>query len=229
MATILAVDDDTEVRATLSRALRREGHRVIEADDAQMALRLAQEQRPEIIILDISLAGMNGFDLCANLRMMPYMNHIPILFLSVHQSAQYVAKALDSGGDDYMRKPFATRELSARVRALLRRSVERRSQHCDMLELRPEIHAAVVNGKAVDLTPTEFGLLDFLCRNAAEHHSAPSLLEAVWGYPPGAGDTALVRNHIRNLRRKIEADPDHPRIIVALHGRGYTVSAHLVN
>ncbi len=225
--TILAVDDDPDVRATIGRALKRDGHHVIEAEDAQAALRLAQEHHPDVIILDIALAGMNGFELCSHLRAMPFVNHTPILFLSVYQSAQHVAKALDCGGDDYLRKPFAPRELNARVRALLRRSITR-SISVATLCLYPERHGVMVNGNYVALTPTEYTLLEFLCHHPDEHHSATSLLEELWQYPTGGGDTALVRNHIRNLRRKIENDPDHPAIIVSLHGRGYAVRARLV-
>jgi DNA-binding response OmpR family regulator len=227
MVTILAVDDDSEVRATIRRALKREGHIVIEADSAESALRLAQEQRPHMIILDISLGGMSGFDLCAHLRAMPFVNHAPILFLSVHQSAQHVAEALDCGGDDYLRKPFATRELNARVRALLRRSMDVRAHVPDTLHLDPNQRSVTVNGKTVLLTPTEYDLLDHLCRRPSEHHTVASLLETVWQYPPGAGDAALVRNHIRNLRRKIEPDPDHPRVIQAQHGRGYGINSRV--
>jgi DNA-binding response OmpR family regulator len=228
MSTILAVDDDPDVRGMISRALKREGYRVIEADDAHTALRLAQEERPNVIILDIMMGGMNGFELCENLRAMPFVDHTPILFLSVHQSAQYVAQALDCGGDDYLRKPFVARELNARVRALLRRSTDKRTSTQVALELNAVQNSVSVNGRSIVLTPTEYQLLDYLCHHLSQHHTAPKLLQDVWNYPPGAGDTALVRNHIRNLRRKIEVDPDHPSIILSLHGRGYMVQANII-
>lgn len=226
--TILAVDDDDDVRATIARTLRREEHRVVEAADAQTALYLAREQRPDLIILDITLPGTNGFDLCAQLRSMPFITHTPILFLSVHQGAQFVARALDCGGDDYLRKPFAPRELTARVRALLRRSLVRKVPITPVLRMHPDSHSVTINDQHVLLTPTEYGLLEHLCRNREEHHTATSLLEKLWRYPPGGGDTALVRNHIRNLRRKIERDPDHPTIITSLHGRGYAIEAQVI-
>lgn len=227
--TILAVDNDRDVLATIGRALKRDGHHVIEADDARTALELARMHRPDVIILDIMLSDMDGFELCAHLRNLPYTDHTPILFLSVHQGAQYVARALECGGDDYLRKPFAMPELNARVRALLRRSGSRRACYTAVLRLDIDRRGVFVNDHFVELTPTEYILLEHLCQHPDELHTASRLLQALWEYQPGAGDTALVRNHIHNLRRKIEENPDRPSIIVSLHGRGYTVKAGIVS
>jgi DNA-binding response OmpR family regulator len=226
--TILAVDNDSNMRAAICGALKREGHHVIEAEDAQTALQLAREWRPDIIILDSALADMSGFELCTHLRAMPFVDRTPILFVSENLNAQSAAQALDSGADDYLRKPFATRELNARVRALLRRSPGCKDPSPPTLRIDPDHQEVWINGENIELTPTEFGLLDYLCRYPAEMHTANDLLENLWDYPPGSGDTALVRNHIRNLRRKIEVNPDYPAIIVSLHGRGYTTNAHVV-
>jgi DNA-binding response OmpR family regulator len=225
MNTILAVEDDADVRSTIQRALQREGHCVLEAESGEQALRMARQYQPDVIILDITLPDTNGFAICADLRSMPRVDYVPILFLSSHQSAQFVAKALDCGGDDYLRKPFAIRELKARVRALLRRAPNRHGSEQPVLYMQPDGQHVVIDNRRVSLTPTEYGLLDFLCRHSDTYHNAFALLENLWEYPPNSGDTALVRNHIRNLRRKIERDPDHPSIVVSLHGRGYTINA----
>ena len=224
---ILAVDHDPDVRATVRHALEREAHRVVEAHDGKSALHLAQQHRPDLIILDAGLPDINGFELCALLRSMPFVNDTPIMFLGGHHNGQTVARALDSGGDDYLRKPFAARELTARVRALLRRTVMRPPAQTATLYFVPDRSEVVVDGRHVTLTRTEYALLEFLCQRPTEYYPALTLLEHLWGYPPDGGDTALVRNHIHNLRRKIEPDPDHPTIIMSAHGRGYSVNARV--
>lgn len=226
--TVLAVGSDHDVCQTVSSALQNEGYDVIETQSAKYALDLVQQHRPSLIILDVTLPDMSGYELCTRLRAMPYTDRTPILFLSAQHGAQHVARALDCGGDDYLRKPFATREFNARIRALLRRAkFDEPAGSAPELRLSPADNSVEVDGRHIVLTRTEFQLLHYLCENANEHHTASQLLESLWNYPPGRGDTALVRNHVRNLRRKIEHDPDRPSIIISSHGRGYTVNACL--
>ncbi len=226
--TILTVDSDPELRASIGRALEYEGFDIIEAPDARSAMRLARSHHPDVIILDIALTDMNGLDLCGNLRKLPYVDHTPILCLSMQRGAHFAAEALNRGADDFLRKPFATRELRARVRALLRRAPHRHINSMKTVHLDPVRYTVHIDSRCVELTPTEFSLLQFLCDHQAEHHTAQSLLERLWEYPPGSGDKALVRNHIRNLRRKIEDNPDRPNVIVSQHGRGYVINARAV-
>lgn len=224
--TILTVHSDSTARKVIGRALAREGHAVIEAADGQTAVRLARVHRPDIIILDAALPDMNGLELCAYLRTLPYVTHTPILFVSDRLGAHNVAQALDSGGDDYLRLPFTSRELKARVRALLRRAERQgRLTAQPALRLDASTRCVQIDDRCIQLTATEYQLLEYLCQLPLRHHSAHELLQALWGYPPHSGDTALVRNHIRNLRRKIESDPEHPRLLVSLHGRGYLIHA----
>ncbi len=227
--TILLADNDNDIRDAMVQGLRNQGYHVIEANNARAALELARHNRPDVLLLDLGLPDMSGFELCARMRALPFVNDVPILFLGTENDAEHVAQALDCGGDDYIRKPFAMSELIARIRALIRRSISRRFPILTTLHLEVDNYSVVVNKRRIALTPTEFSLLDFLCADPSQHHTANSLLETLWQYPPGGGDTALVRNHIRNLRRKIEEDPDHPRIIISLHGRGYTVNARVVH
>lgn len=227
--TILTITSDDPTRIMIGQTLRKEGYKVIDAPDSPSALQLVREHRPSLIILDSALPGVDSYELCSQLRGIPFVTRTLILFVSVDENAARIAQALDAGGDDYLRKPFAARELRARVEALLRRSPSAEMPHSmPVLRLDSHRHTVTVAGRQVILTPTEFQLLEYLCQHPDDYHAAPALLEKIWQYPPGTGDTALVRNHVRNLRRKIEANPDLPEIVVSLHGRGYSIRAHLM-
>jgi|SRR5690606_22145194 DNA-binding response OmpR family regulator len=226
--TILVIEDASSTYTLISDALCTGEHQIITAQDSETALQLVRQYRPDLIVLDNPLPESDAYDLCGHLRHMPFATRALILFVSADDSAEQVARALDAGADDYLRKPFAVRELRARVEALLRRSpVTDDRQNLTPLQLDPRRHSVVVGGRRVRLTPTEYQLLEYLCKHQDDYHAAPVLLQKVWQYPPGTGDTALVRNHVRNLRRKIEANPDLPEIVVSLHGRGYSVRARL--
>lgn len=227
--TVLIADRDDNILHTMCQTIENDGYTAISLANTGNVLRLARQVRPDVIVVDIGLPEINGFDLCKRMRALPFVNDTPILFTGTEENAEYVAQALDCGGDDYLCKPFAMSELSARVRALVRRTTRRRFQSMATLRLSADDHCVTIDGHRVALTPTEFKLLEYLCSDPTGYHTASDLLETIWQYPPGEGDAALVRNHIRNLRRKIEDDPDYPSILVSLHGRGYTINAHVMN
>ena len=228
--TVLVVESDAGQRQAVMQALQHAHYVLLEADNGRETLRLARQYRPHVIILpDRALPDMHGHALCARLRTLPFVERAAILFLGQRPNADAVARALDCGGDDYLRRPFESLELQARVRALTRRAHPRRAAAPVTLHLDATTYSVRVGQRSVRLTPTEFALLSYLCGHPRQLHSAHSLLEALWGHAAVHSNTALVRNHIRNLRRKIEENPAHPRIIVSLHGRGYTVRANITH
>lgn len=224
MYDILVVDDDAQVLDLVGLTLEREGYNVIRAFSAAEALETIQNRIPDLFLIDANLPDMDGLALCRRLRALPVTANCPILFVTGFASPYSVTEALSSGGDDYLRKPFAPRELSARVRAHIRRTY-----HLDgelaKITLVPDTYRAFVDDREVNLTRVEFDLLKRLCDYPHKLHSTEELLADVWQYPDGVGDAALVRNHIHNLRRKIEHDPERPAIIQSRHGRGYVVKA----
>lgn len=225
MPVIMVVEDDEIILETLERVLGREGHDVLGVLNSYDVLAVARESHPDLIILDIVLPGENGIALCTQLRKLPHLTDVPILFLTAYHSAHEIALALDAGGDDFMRKPFSTRELNARIRALLRRASRNKPESRQHLTIDYNLRTVSVDHRVVGLTPVEFELIDYLTTYSDKYHTANDLLESVWDYPAGSGDTALVRNHIHNLRNKLEYDPDRPRIVISLHGRGYRINA----
>lgn len=229
MYKILVVDDDIQMIGLLSQLLEREGYAVLTASSAEEALVFVGYTAPDLFIIDVSLPDVNGLELCRVLRGMPRTAELPILFITGQETGATVTDALNVGGDDFIRKPFAVRELTARLRALLRRVVKQEEMRDDMpsIQIYPGMRMVLVDERAVDLTQVEFDLLLHLCAAPNKLHSTRDLLMQVWKYPANAGDAALVRNHIRNLRRKLEMNPDHPAIIQSRHGRGYTVKAYI--
>jgi two-component system, OmpR family, alkaline phosphatase synthesis response regulator PhoP len=228
MVKILIVEDDLETLALMEQYLEREGYTVLKTLSAREALNIAEESLPDLFVINTYLpTGMDGLMLCRKLRMSPRTVNTPIIFLTDQDTRHAVTEALEAGGDDYIRKPFALRELAARVRAHLRRVVGVTNDGTPLLRIIPDTLTVYVNERKVVLTQVEFELLKFLCRYPQQLHSTENLLMDVWQYPRGSGDAALVRNHIRNLRRKLEDDPERPSIIQSRHGRGYGVKARV--
>ncbi|MGC8787653.1 MAG: response regulator transcription factor [Anaerolineae bacterium] len=227
---ILVVDDEQDLLWALQRHLGDDGYEVHTAEDGVEGLRLARAHHPHLIILDVAMPRMGGIEMCRELRQDPTLAATPVLFLTVRKEVDDRVKGLDAGGDDYLVKPFAIEELKARVRALLRRAhvaVEAGTERLDYLlvvgSLTLDLHRrqARVGDKAVTLTPTEYDLLYYLMKHPDEVFSSERLLQALWGYLPNSASACVVRWHIKNIRSKIEPDPEHPIFIRTVSRHGY--------
>lgn len=227
MYEILIVDDDAVQLNMVEQLLDQEGYLVHKARTAKEALELVESNHPDLFVIDVGLPQMDGITLCRKLRERPQMSNSPIIFLTASTASYTVTEALEAGGDDYIRKPFAMRELAARIRAHLRRASNQLGVDIPTLRLYPNSHQVFVNDREVELTRVEFDLLKYLCYMPEKWQSTNDLLKHVWQYPEGVGDSALVRNHVRNLRRKLEFNPDRPAIIQSRHGRGYVIRAYI--
>lgn len=227
MYRILIADDDRSMLAMVEQVLLDEGYDVSLATTVEDVLEQVRHRAYDMFLLDMALPGnLDSFDLCYYLRQHQVSADKPIMFLTGHREADHAIKVLEAGADDYLRKPFALRELTARIRAHLRR-VQILDDSVPMLQINPETYQVYVDQREVHLTRIEFDLLNFMVHQPNKWHATSDLLAGVWNYPSGVGDTALVRNHIRNLRRKLEINPDHPDIIQSRHGRGYCVRANV--
>jgi DNA-binding response OmpR family regulator len=219
-ARILLVEDDRRVRRGTALALEREGFEVLEAPDGAIAMRLLTERSPDVAILDVMLPGRDGFELCRDIRK---TSGLPIIFLTAKTETVDVVVGLESGGDDYVTKPFVMRELIARVRALLRR-VQSESPMSRIavgdLEIEPESGVVLKGGEPIALTKTEYNLLCTLASRPNVIFRREVLLEQVWGYDY-LGDSRLVDTHIRRLRAKVETEPSSPTLIQTVRGLGY--------
>ena len=223
---ILIVEDERAVARGLEYGLENEGFVVLMAENGRKALNLARTQDPQLILLDIRLPDISGFDVCRQLR--GEGARMPILMLTARDEAIDKVLGLELGADDYVVKPYDLRELIARIRALLRRAYGELSEasqgkritfgavESDLEQLR--VSRA---GKPVYLTPTEFRLLRDLVENSRRPISRAALIEAVWGYAGDIGSDRTVDVHIRHLREKLEDDPANPRWIQTVRGMGY--------
>ncbi|MEW6153201.1 MAG: response regulator transcription factor [Actinomycetota bacterium] len=223
-AHILLVEDDPRIRTSLSLVLEDEGNEVDQVASAEEALEVFDRKPADVVIVDLMLPGMDGFDLCRRLRA---HHDVPILILTARSDSHDVVAGLEAGADDYVVKPAVPKELSARVRAVLRRTSRTGGTGLDVqrlifgdLEVMPDAGVVRVDGEPVPLTKTEFRLLCELAEAAGRISTRESLLERVWGYDY-FGDSRLVDVHIRRLRTKIEKDPANPRHIVTVRGLGY--------
>jgi DNA-binding response OmpR family regulator len=226
---ILLVDDDELMRRSLAFNLDQAGYRTSTAADAESALRLARRDPPDLILLDIGLPGMDGLDALRNFRQEA---DTPIIFVTARRRELDQALGLELGADDYVTKPFDLNVLLARVKAVLRRSeraaaaaVPVRLEVGDLV-IESTAHRATLGGEELALAPREFALLHALALQAGQIISVDDLLAQVWG-AEYAGEPQVVYVHIRWLREKIEADPNHPQRIVTVRGVGYKLEPQL--
>ena len=219
---ILIVEDDPNLLEALKYNVRKEGHDAVTAVDGVQALEVARIDKPDLIILDIMLPKMSGFEVCRILRK---EMTVPILMLTARDDEIDKVAGLDFGADDYMTKPFSMRELLARIRAMLRRveiqtAIPETPLRFGDIEVDIGHHVITRAGSVLNLTPKEFDLLTFLTKNNGLVFSRDQLLEKVWGYDY-SGDTRTVDVHIRWLREKIEDNPEEPKHLITVRGVGY--------
>ncbi len=226
MSEILVVDDDRDVAQTIKLALRRKGFQSQLAYNGAEAIKMLQHYHPSLIVLDVIMPGMNGFEVCRHIRENPATAAMPIIFLTARGQDDDRIEGFRAGGDDYLTKPFNLEELILRVQAVLRRSTTLPVVPTDRLtvgEITLDIQSFSVQTHAgtVLLTPTEFELLHYLMAHAGQIFSSERLLREVWNFPNHTGSSDLVRAHIKNLRDKIEPDPKKPIHLQTVPRHGY--------
>jgi DNA-binding response OmpR family regulator len=226
--TVLVVEDDPNVAEVLTRYLRREGYEVTCLDDGLAALGLALAAPPDLAVLDIMLPGMTGLELCRRLRA---EMDVPIIMLTALGEEADRVVGLELGADDYVTKPFSPRELTARVKAILRRCSAGAAPPAEDsapfvagdITVDPRTREAEARGVPITLTALEFDLLVFLARHSREVFTREQLLDHVWGFQ--VADSSTVTVHVRRLRQKLEADPAHPAHLKTMWGVGYRFEA----
>jgi DNA-binding response OmpR family regulator len=221
VTTILLVEDDERIRTSMRLALEDEGYQIREAATGEDALSSFQQRSSDVVLIDLMLPGMDGFACCRALRR---GSDVPIVMVTARTDTHDVVAGLEAGADDYVTKPFAAKELSARIRALLRRArtAEQSSSVVAFgnVEVRPDEGTVLKDGSEVHLTRTEFRLLCELASTPGRMFSREALLDRVWGYDY-FGDGRLVDVHIRRLRTKVEDDPANPKHVLTVRGLGY--------
>jgi len=222
MKTVLVVDDEPKIAALAREYLEHAGFAVLVAGEGRAALALARSRRPDLVVLDLGLPGLDGLDVARALRR---DSDVPILMLTARTDEADRIVGLELGADDYVTKPFSPRELVARVRAILRRT-EIATTLADApirildVELDPARLRVSIAGRPVDLTPTEFALLATLARQPGRVFTRSQLLDVIHGVAFEAYERAI-DGHVKNLRRTLEPDPAHPRYLLTVHGVGY--------
>ncbi|WP_346618681.1 response regulator transcription factor [Blastococcus montanus] len=220
--SVLIIEDDPRIRRMLQMTLQREGLEVTEAPSGEEGLERLAERTFDVILLDLMLPGKDGFEVCREIRR---SSNTPVIMVTARSDSHDVVAGLEAGADDYVSKPFVVKELSARIRALARRTraPEPRVRYAvGDLEVSPVEGTVTRDGELIGLTRTEFRLLCELAAEPGRVLSREELLERVWGYDY-FGDSRLVDVHVRRLRKKIEPDPADPALVLTVRGMGYRV------
>jgi len=226
--TILVVDDESHIVELVKFNLEKEGYHVITAENGKEAAEMAKMKKPDLIILDVMLPEMDGYEVCRIIQKDSEISDTPIIMLTAKCEEIDKVLGLEIGADDYVTKPFSPRELLARVKARLRRAAKQKPEtddgkgiiRMDGLVIDPERFEVQLAGTRLDLTPKEFELIRFLAKSPGRVLTRDFLLENIWGYEY-IGDTRTVDVHIRHLRQKIESDPANPIYIETVRGIGY--------
>jgi two-component system, OmpR family, response regulator MtrA len=224
MSRILVVEDDKRIRSSMRLALEEEGYAVEDVSNGEEAVDRFAEEAAELVLIDIMLPGIDGFETCRTLRR---QSTVPIIMVTARSDTHDVVAGLEAGADDYVTKPFVAKELAARIRALLRRSRPDDAGTSVLsfgdVEIEPDAGVVRRGGEEVHCTRTEFRLLCELADHPGKVLSREHLLERVWGYDY-FGDGRLVDVHVRRLRTKIEPEPANPRFILTVRGMGYKLA-----
>lgn len=221
---ILVIDDEENIRELVKYNLEKAGFQVVECGDGLTAVSLAKGDRPDLILLDLMLPGLDGLEVCRTLKQHQDTTAIPIIMLSAKDEEVDKILGLELGADDYMTKPFSSRELVARIKAVLRRSVKEPLISGELaigkLKLNFSRYEAFLGAEKLELTPKEYELLKLFITNVGKVYTREQLLEKVWGYEY-FGDTRTVDVHIRHLRAKLAAESDIAEAIETVRGVGY--------
>lgn len=220
---VLVVDDDPALAEMLTIVLRGDGFDTAVVRDGSKAVEAFRETHPDLILLDLMLPGMSGLEICKEIRQ---ESGLPIIMLTARTDTVDVVLGLEAGADDYIVKPFKPKELTARIRARLRRTDVTIAERLRVADIDIDVpgHQVTRNEEQISLTPLEFDLLVALARKPRQVFTREVLLEQVWGYRHAA-DTRLVNVHVQRLRSKIERDPERPEVVLTVRGVGYKAGA----
>ena len=220
---VLIVDDEEHIVELIKFNLEKNKYDVIVAHNGLDAIKLAKKEMPQLMLLDLMLPGMDGYDICKEIRKDPNLSGMPIIMITAKGEEFDKILGLELGADDYITKPFSVRELMARVKAVLRRSnspIDDNIIKFSNVVINFSKHEVSKDGEAIELTLKEFELLEILCKNKDKVMTREFLLDKIWGYEY-IGETRTVDVHIRHLRKKIEVDDKNPKFIQTVRGIGY--------